>query len=139
MVCLQEQERRSFTGWRPLIFTPPLSGDSRQVRIRRMPMLHINHQPRIIFEARIFALQPMVPPARRLIAPLHLRTESGVIWECMVPWADDGFHRPVRLHQHVGDVVPIAVLHAANEERWNLDFTQRANAVTPERAVMLMF
>ena len=58
-----------------------------QIRIRRMPMLHVNHQPRIMLHAGVASLQPVVEPAHRLIAPFDARPKSGSLGQ-------EWFHGP---------------------------------------------
>src|ERR1700677_4619176 len=125
--------------WRPCIFSSPLARDVFETWIGRMPMLHINDEPGIALYACVAAFQPMIEPAHRFIPPLNLRARRSVIWERVVPRADNGLHRTASLHQHVVHVVAIAVEQTADEKTWNGDFFQGAHTIAPEWAIMLMF
>ena len=50
-------------------------------------MLHVNHEPRILQHAGISSLEPVIPPANRLIAPLDLWAGNRLIRVVMIPWA----------------------------------------------------
>ena len=56
----------------------------------------------------------------------------------MIPRPDNRLDRSLRLHQHVGDVVAIAVLQAADQESRSRDLAQRPHALAPERTIVLM-
>src|SRR5579863_7626419 len=103
-----------------------------------MPMLHIDHQHGIALRAGVAALEPVVEPTYCLIAPLDLRPEIRFIGEGVIPWADDRFDRRFGLHEHVGNVVAVAVLHAADQKARNRNLTQGPNAVAPEWSIVLM-
>src|ERR1700722_20986129 len=80
----------------------------------------------------------MVEPAHGLVAPFQPRAEVSVIGERMIPRAYDNLGRNLRLHEHVGNVVTVAILQTANQKTWNRDLAQGMHAVTPEWTVVLM-
>ena len=59
--------------------------------------------------------------------------------EGVVPRSDNRLQRGLRLLQHVGDAVAIAVEQAADNKAGDLDLAVRAHRASPERTVMLMF
>src|SRR5215469_7079102 len=103
-----------------------------------MPVLHVDHEPRILEHAAVPALEPTIPPADGLPPPLDAGTEIGIVRVRMVPWPDNRLQRSLRLFEHVGNAIAIAILQAADEEAGNLNFTQRPNRTAPEWAVVLV-
>src|ERR1700740_1946809 len=103
-----------------------------------MPVLLINDKSRIILNSCIAALNPIVEPAHRLIAPLHPWPEVGIVRKRMVPWPHDGFDRSLRLHQRVRNVVAIPVLQPPNQKTGNRDLAERLHALPPKWPIMLM-
>ncbi len=87
-------------------------------------MLHENHEPRIFPNARVPPLEPVIEPAHRLIAPLDLGPEVWIIGIGMIPGPHNRLNGSLRLHQHVGNVVAIPVLQAANQKSRSRDLTQ---------------
>src|SRR5882757_308975 len=138
MVRLREENRFANIARRPSIFAPPCARNLDQIRIRSMPMLHINDQLRIPQHARVPALEPVIPPAHRLLAPLDLGAGDRVVRKCVVPGADDGLQWSLRLLQHVGDAISIAVEQTANDKARDLDLAVGPNGTAPERTVVLM-
>src|SRR3954462_12496121 len=138
MVWLQKECSVLVVARRPLIFAPPFSRHLLQIRVRRPPMLHVNHQPWIMLHSGVPPLEPVIEPPHRLVSPLHSRSEIGVVGEGMIPWSNYCFHRPLRSHQHVHHIVAISVLHSSYKKTGNGDLAERAHTVTPERAIVLM-
>src|ERR1700727_3988934 len=97
-----------------------------------MPVLHINDESRILRHARITPLEPVIKPAHGLIAPLHLRARHCVIRKSMVPRPDDRLDRSLRLHEHVGHVVAIAIEQTADQKCRSRDLTERPDTIPPE-------
>ena len=139
MVRLGKEDRVAHIARRPAVLAPPFTGNVLQVRIWRVPVLHINDQPGIVQHAGVSSLEPVIPPADGLSAPLDLRAGDGVMWKGVVPRSDNRLQRGLRLLQHVGDAVAIAVEQAADNKTGNLDLAVRAHRASPERTVMLMF
>src|SRR5882724_13224926 len=99
---------------RPHIFAPPFSGNFWQIGVRWPPVLHVYDHPRVILDASIAPFEPVIEPAYGLIAPLDGGSEIRLVGPGMVPRADDRLDRSLRLHQHVGHVVAIAILQTAD-------------------------
>src|SRR5580658_9646742 len=91
VVGLQEQCRRLDVTRRPYIFTTPLTRYCFKIRIRWMPVLHVNYQPRILQHIGVAAFEPIIPPAYGFIAPFDSWAEVSVVGKAMVPRSDDGF------------------------------------------------
>ena len=104
-----------------------------------MPVLHIDDQPGIVQHAGVSSLEPVIPPADSFSAPLDLGAGDGVMRKGVVPRSDNRLQRGLRLLQHVGDAVAIAVEQAADNKARNLDLAVGAHRASPERAVMLVF
>ena len=126
------------SGRRPRVLAAPFAGNTLQIWIRRMPMLHEKYEPRIVLHPRVASLQPVIEPAHGLIAPLDPRSKIRIVRKRMIPWPNDRFDWRFRLHQHVGHVVAIAVLQPSDQKTRDRDFTERTDAVAPERPIMLV-
>src|SRR5438270_8790 len=93
-VILLQKKRSLFRIFgRPDILTPPLSRYILQIRIGRVPVLHVDNKARVISNSGIPSLQPIIEPAYRLIPPLDSRAEICIIREGMVPRPDDRLDR----------------------------------------------
>ena len=88
--------------------------------------------------AGVSSLQPVVKPTHSLVAPFDLWSRHGVIGERVIPGANDGLDRSLGLHQHIGNIVAIAVKHPSDQKTWNCNFAQRPHPFPPEWTVMLM-
>src|SRR5579863_10355129 len=104
-----------------------------------MPVLHIDHEARIVLDSCVATLEPVVEPTHSLVAPFNSRPEVRVIGERVIPWADKGLDWRLRLREHVRNIVAVSVLQSADQERWNRNLAQRTNPVPPERPIMLVF
>src|SRR6476469_1068980 len=138
MVWLGKENHFAHIARRPAVFTPPFAGNVLQVRIWRVPVLHVNNQPGIGQNTCVSPLEPVIPPAYSFRAPFDLRTGDGVVWKGVVPRPDDRLQRGLGLLQHVDDAVAIAVEQAADDKAWDLDLTVSAYRASPEWAVMLV-
>ena len=122
----------------PAIFSTPLTGNVLQSRIRRMPILHVNHQLRILQNTGVAPFEPVIPPANSLIAPLDLRAGNCVVREGVIPRSYDCFQRRFGLFEHIGDAVSITIEQAADDEAGNFDLAVQTHRAAPERSVMLV-
>ena len=57
----------------------------------------------------------------------------------MIPRAHNRLDRRLGLHQHVGHIITITVLHSADEKGWCRDFAEWPHPLAPERTIVLMF
>src|SRR5262249_58319372 len=100
--------------WRPGIFPSPFARDVFQVWIGRVPMTQIDNQPRMLQNTCVTILEPVIPPADSLIAPLNLRTGMGIVRESMGPWTNEGLQRRFCLLEHVRNAVAITIQQATD-------------------------
>src|ERR1700722_15099509 len=103
-----------------------------------MPVLHIDHKPGVVLHASVAAFEPMIEPAYGLVPPLHLRPEVRLIRAGGIPRNDDRFVCGFWFHEHIGNVIAVTVLHAADQKTGNRNFAERPHPVPPERSVVLM-
>src|ERR1700722_5075524 len=103
-----------------------------------MPGLHIDNNPGVVLHARVGAFEPRIEPAYGLVPPLHLRPEVRLIREGVIPRTDDRFDWRFGFHEHIGNVIAVTVLHAADQKTGNRNFAERPHPVPPERSVVLM-
>src|SRR5580700_743954 len=139
VIRLQVQHRVLLSLRGPSGLRPPLSGNGLQIRIGRKPMTHVDHELWILQDTRITTLQPVVPPAYRVLAPLDARAEVGIVRIRMVPRSDEGLHGRSDLFEHARNAVAIPVGKPADQKTRNLDFPQRAHGTPPKQSVALMF
>src|SRR3954463_16130334 len=139
VIALKEERGVVGSGGRPSVFASPFSRHLGQVRVRRMPVLHVDHKPRIIFYASVASLQPVIEPAYGLITPLDARSEISIVRKRMVPRSDDRLDGCFGLRQHVRNVVAISVLQPADQETRNRDFAERTHPISPKGTIMLVF
>src|SRR5271165_6143586 len=101
---------------RPELFCTPLARKFSDVRIRRVPVAHEHFEARLIENAILFALQPIIPPARGLVTPLDCRAWIGIVRERVVPWTEDRFHRSFHVLEKTRDAVAISIEKATDHE-----------------------
>ena len=77
-------------------------------------MLHIDHQHRIVFHSCVTPLEPVIEPAHGLVAPFDARTRHRIVRKRVVPRTHDCFDRTLRLHEHVGHIIAIAIEQPAD-------------------------
>ena len=65
----------------------PFPGHGFQIRIGRKPMAHKDDELWILQHPGIASLQPIVPPADSIFAPLDARAEVSIVRIGMVPWS----------------------------------------------------
>src|ERR1700691_2596434 len=76
---IEIEGRIRYVSGRPPNLPAPFSRHIFPLRIRRVPVLHINRKRRFFHDSCIAAFQPIIPPAQRLIAPFNLWTRLGVV------------------------------------------------------------
>ena len=88
---------------RPTFFPAPMPRNFINPRPGRVPVAHIHRKTRLIQNAGIDALQPLVEPAHSLVPPFHLRCRPGIVWVIVIPrpnhrfdWSFDMFEHPRR-------------------------------------------
>ena len=74
--------------WRPGFLCAPVAGNFRDVRIRRIPVAHVNFEARLVHDSVLTSLQPVIPPARSFHAPFDGRAGLGVVRKSVIPRAD---------------------------------------------------
>src|SRR5690606_33750492 len=87
-----------------------------EVRTGRVPLAHINGKRRLVHDPGVAALQPVVEPAYRFVAPFHPRLRVGFMRPGVRPGTDPRLHRRVEVLQHARQAVAIPVVPAAYVE-----------------------
>src|SRR5260221_84690 len=116
----------------------PFASHVLEVRVGGVPILHVNRKRQLDHDPRVSTLEPVIPPAERLISPFDLGAGLGIVGKGVIPRPDDGLHRSFDLLKHARDGIAIAVEQATNEEAGKFDFTEWLHRSVPELAIALM-
>ena len=124
----------------PAVFPAPESRRSFQVWAGGVPLAYVDREARLIHDPGVDALQPLVEPAHRLVAPLHARLGVGIVWKGVGPRPDHRLDRRFQVLKHPRQAVPIAVIPAADVEGGYLDLLVAVpqRGAVPEGAVSLL-
>src|SRR5215813_3122151 len=94
---------------RPLGFRNPAAGPMFVKRLWRDAFLHPDPQHRLGHNARIGALQPVIPPAERLLQESDGRTRHAVVRIKMGPGSDEALARGAEASQEPGNRVAVGI------------------------------
>src|SRR5271157_1391204 len=99
-------------GW-PALFTSPFAWYLRQVQLGCIPVAHVNRKARLVHDACIPPLQPLIPPANCKVAPLDGRSPIRLVRPVMIPGPENCFNRSLHLLEHLRDAVPVPVVETS--------------------------
>ena len=117
---------------RPRVLGDPAPRDLVHPGRRRHGLLHPDAQHRLVHDAGVHALQPVVPPAQRLLQEADRRARRDVVRERVRPRADQPLARPGQALEQAQDAVGVAVGPAADGVDGDLD----GGVVLADRAVL---
>src|SRR5712691_6093648 len=135
---IQIQRLRPCFRRRPALLVPPFARDRCQIQVGPMPVLYVDGDLRLVHDPGVTSLQPVIPPTYRLLAPLNRRTRGRIVWETVVPRADDRLHRHLHLFQHARNTVAISIEHATDHEYRDVDGIKRPYGLVPKLAIALV-
>src|SRR5580704_545836 len=127
--------------WRKAIFSAPIAGDFRNVRIGRIPVTHVNFKARLIENAVLLALQPIIPPARGFYTPFNRPAGLSVVRKSVIPRAEQRFYRRMRSLQEAANAVTISIEKTTDHESGNFVFSipiAGDRGTLPKRPVALL-
>src|SRR5271168_2101488 len=103
-----------------------------------MALLLVEDHPRIVLDAIIDALQPMIEPAHGLVAPLGARAVDALVREVVIPRTHPRMDGRRHLLEHAYDAVSVTVLQPSDQKAGYLYVLQPPNGGAPKGAVSLM-
>src|SRR5262249_32773258 len=114
--CIQVEAVTLGRGRRPDRLGDPATGADGIVTRRRDLLLHESAQHRLAHDPRVFALEPVVPPAEALLEISDGRTRNRLVAVLVPPRADQPEARHREMGQEPGDGVGVAVHPAPRRE-----------------------
>src|SRR5271156_2124088 len=119
MVRLEGERLRLHVRGRPGFLGTPLAWNSRDVRVRRIPVAHVHFKTRLVHDSVLNSFQPVIPPAHGLGTPFDRRTGFGFVRESVIPWPDQSFNGRFGMFEKARNGIAIAVEEAADHETRN--------------------
>src|SRR5271157_4034809 len=110
MIRLRIKRLELQSSGRPAFFATPLPWYFRQIQLGCVPVTHVNRKARLVHNASIVPLKPLVPPAHRKVAPLDRRSPIWLVRPVMIPRPENGLNRSLHLLQHLRDAVAVTVV-----------------------------